>query len=59
MLNNSSTRSIRRLGLLEREIAMNGGFLWVLLFVGNVGLLLLWVNYIVKVLIGRCPHCGR
>ncbi len=38
---------------------MNGGFLWALLFVGNVGLLLLWVNYIVKVLIGRCPHCGR
>lgn len=29
------------------------------LFVGNVALLVLWVHYIVKVLRGRCPHCGK
>ena len=42
-----------------REIVMSGSFLWALLFVGNAALLWLWVNYVVKVLIGRCPHCGR
>ena len=30
-----------------------------LLFVGNVVLLYLWVSYVLRVLRGRCPHCGR
>jgi len=38
---------------------MNGAFFWALLFAGNAALLWLWVNYCVKVLRGRCPHCGR
>ena len=42
-----------------REIAMNGAFIWVLLFLGNVALMLLWVHYIVRVLFGKCPHCGE
>jgi hypothetical protein len=29
------------------------------LFIGNVVLLLLWSNYILKVLRGQCPHCGK
>ncbi len=33
--------------------------LWTLLFLGNVALLWLWVNYVIKVLRGQCPHCGR
>lgn len=33
--------------------------LWILLFLGNVALLWLWVNYVIKVLRGQCPHCGR
>lgn len=38
---------------------MNGASVYVLLFAGNAALLWLWVNYCVKVLRGRCPHCGR
>jgi len=38
---------------------MSASFLWTLLFIGNVGLLWLWANYIIKVLRGQCPHCGR
>jgi hypothetical protein len=38
---------------------MTGSILWVLLFAGNVALLVLWANYIVKLVKGRCPHCGR
>jgi hypothetical protein len=30
-----------------------------LISVGNFALLLLWVHYIVKVLRGQCPHCGK
>jgi hypothetical protein len=38
---------------------MAESLLLALLFVGNVALLVLWVNCIVKVLRGQCPHCGR
>ncbi len=41
------------------EVAMSGALLWVLLFLGNVALLWLWVNYVMKALRGQCPHCGR
>jgi hypothetical protein len=33
--------------------------LWTLLFLGNVALLWLWVDYVIEVLKGQCPHCGR
>ena len=33
--------------------------LWTMLFLGNVALLWMWVNYIIKVLKGECPHCGK
>ena len=46
-------------GLVEREIAMNGAFVWTLLFAGNATLLWLWVNYCLKALRGQCPHCGK
>ena len=42
-----------------RENVMNAWVYWALLFAGNAVLLWLWVNYVVKVLIGRCPHCGK
>ena len=45
--------------LVQREIAMNGAFIWTLLFAGNATLLWLWVNYCLKVLRGQCPHCGK
>ena len=38
---------------------MNGALIWVLLFLGNVALMFLWVHYIVRVLFGKCPHCGE
>ncbi len=38
---------------------MTESVLWTLLFVGNVALCMLWVNYIIKVLRGQCPHCGK
>lgn len=41
-----------------RELDM-ASFYWTLLFVGNAALFWLWANYVVKVLIGRCPHCGK
>ena len=38
---------------------MSVSLLWMFLFLGNVALLWLWVNYVIKVLKGQCPHCGR
>lgn len=38
---------------------MGESILYTLLFVGNVALLFLWANYIIKVLKGQCPHCGK
>lgn len=38
---------------------MGESLLLTLLFLGNVALLFLWANYIIKVLRGQCPHCGR
>lgn len=38
---------------------MGESLLWILLFLGNVALLWLWVNYVMKALKGQCPHCGR
>ena len=38
---------------------MGASLLWTLLFLGNVFLFWLWVNYILKVVKGQCPHCGR
>jgi len=38
---------------------MSDAWLWILLFLGNVALLWLWVNYVMKALRGQCPHCGR
>lgn len=38
---------------------MGDSLLLTLLFVGNVALLFLWANYIIKVLKGQCPHCGK
>lgn len=33
--------------------------IWVLLFLGNVALMFLWVHYIIRVLLGQCPNCGK
>ena len=41
------------------EIVMNGYLIWVVLFAANVALLVLWVHYIIRVLFGKCPHCGE
>ena len=30
-----------------------------MLFLGNAALLYLWSSYIIKVLRGHCPHCGK
>jgi len=38
---------------------MTGSLLLTFLFLGNVALFFLWVNYVIKVLRGHCPHCGR
>jgi hypothetical protein len=38
---------------------MGEPLLLTLLFLGNVALLFLWANYILKVVRGHCPHCGR
>jgi hypothetical protein len=38
---------------------MSASLLWTALFVGNVALFFVWINYIVKVLRGQCPHCGN
>ena len=38
---------------------MGDSLLLTLLFVGNVALLFVWANYIIKVLKGQCPHCGK
>jgi hypothetical protein len=41
------------------EIAMSGSLQLTLLFLGNVVLLWFWVSYVIKVLKGQCPHCGK
>jgi hypothetical protein len=38
---------------------MDGPFIWMLLFLGNAALMVLWLHYIVRVFFGRCPHCGE
>lgn len=38
---------------------MSSSLVWVALFLGNAALFVIWVNYIIKVLIGECPHCGE
>ena len=48
-----------KLGPAYAEVAMSNSFLWIMLFLGNVALLWLWLNYVIKVLRGHCPHCGR
>jgi len=47
------------IGQLISEIAMSASLMWASLLIGNFALLLLWVHYIVKVLRGQCPHCGK
>jgi hypothetical protein len=47
------------LGQLISEIAMSASLMWASLLIGNFALLMLWVHYIVKVLKGQCPHCGK
>jgi hypothetical protein len=46
-------------GQLISEIAMSASLMWTSLLLGNFALLMLWVHYIVKVLKGQCPHCGK
>jgi hypothetical protein len=38
---------------------MSGSLLYSVLLLGNIALLWLWINYIIKVLRGECPHCGK
>ncbi len=38
---------------------MSNTLVLTVLFLGNVALLWLWVNYVIKVLKGQCPHCGK
>ncbi len=38
---------------------MDSLFIWTLLFLGNVALMVLWLHYVIRVFIGRCPHCGE
>ena len=38
---------------------MSTSLLLTWLFVGNVALFFIWVHFIVKMLKGQCPHCGR
>ncbi len=38
---------------------MSNGLFLTILFLGNVALFWLWVNYVIKVLRGQCPHCGK
>ena len=38
---------------------MDGLYIWMLLFLGNAALMVLWLHYIVRVFLGRCPHCGE
>jgi len=41
------------------EVAVSSSLLWLILLLGNVVLFWLWINYIIKVLRGQCPHCGK
>lgn len=47
------------LGLLYAEVAMGNSLLMTLLFLGNVVLFWLWASYVLKIVRGHCPHCGR
>ena len=47
------------IGQPSPEITMSASLVWTSLLIGNFALLLLWVHYIVKVLRGQCPHCGK
>jgi hypothetical protein len=38
---------------------MGASLLYTALFLGNVALFWLWVNYILKAIKGDCPHCGK
>ena len=38
---------------------MGSQMLYTLLFVGNAALFLLWSHYILKIVKGECPHCGK
>lgn len=38
---------------------MSVSLLYSVLLLGNIALLWLWINYIIKVLRGECPHCGK
>lgn len=41
------------------EISMTDTLLMTLLFVGNAVLFYLWASYVLKLVIGHCPHCGK
>lgn len=41
------------------EAPMAHTMLLTMLFLGNAALLYLWSSYIIKVLRGHCPHCGK
>ncbi len=48
-----------KLGPAYAEVTMSNSILYIVLFLGNVALLWLWLNYVIKVLRGHCPHCGK
>ena len=41
------------------EVVMGNSFLLTMLFLGNVVLFWLWASYILKIVRGHCPHCGK
>ena len=41
------------------EVAMGNSLLLTLLFLGNVALFWLWASYVLKIVRGHCPHCGK
>lgn len=41
------------------EIPMSDTLLMTLLFVGNAVLFYLWASYVLKLVTGHCPHCGK
>lgn len=41
------------------EIPMTDTLLLTLLFVGNAVLFYLWASYVLKLVTGHCPHCGK
>lgn len=38
---------------------MGNSLLLTMLFLGNVVLFWLWAGYILKIVKGHCPHCGK